>query len=94
MADAQRTVTFGSAVGLHSRPAAIVAKAAAASGHAVTLETASGKKANAASLLLLLTLGVNAGDKLTVTVSGDDAETTADTLASLLQSELDVAEPA
>jgi phosphocarrier protein len=89
MSEVQRTVTFGSAVGLHARPASTIAKAAAASGHAVTLEAANGKKANAASVLLLLAMGVNAGDELTLTVSGDDAEAAADQLAQLIASELD-----
>jgi phosphocarrier protein len=89
MSETQRTVAFGSAVGLHARPAATIAKAAADSGHTVTLEAANGKKANAASVLLLLAMGVNAGDELTLTVSGDDAEATADRLAELIASELD-----
>lgn len=88
MAEAQRTVTFGSAVGLHARPAATIAKAAAESGHAVTLE-AGGKKANAASVLLLLSMGVAKDDEITLTVSGDDADATADRLAELIGSELD-----
>ena len=89
MTEVQRTVTFGSAVGLHARPAATIAKAAADSGQVVTLEAADGKKANAASVLLLLSMGVNQGDELTLTVSGDDAEAKADELAQLIASELD-----
>ena len=89
MTEVRRTVTFGSAVGLHVRPAATIAKAAADSGHAVSLEAESGKKANAASVLLLLAMGVNAGDELILTVSGDNADETADELAELIESELD-----
>lgn len=89
MPEAQRTVTFGSAVGLHARPAATIARAAAESGHAVTLEAANGKKANASSVLLLLTMGVMAGDELMLTVSGVNADATADELARLIASELD-----
>lgn len=89
MSEVRRTVTFGSAVGLHVRLAATIAKAAVASGHAVTLESSTGKKANAASVLLLLAMGVNAGDELVLTVSGDDAEAQADELAQLIASELD-----
>lgn len=88
MAEATRTVNFGSAVGMHARPAATIAKAAAASGHSVTLESG-GKKANGASVLLLLALGVQHGDEITLTVSGDDAESAADEMAALLGSELD-----
>lgn len=89
MTEATRTVAFGSAVGLHARPAAAIVKAASDSGHTITLE-AGGKKANAASLLLLLAMGVAAGDEVTVTVSGDDAESVADDFAALVASELDV----
>ncbi|WP_403023358.1 HPr family phosphocarrier protein [Salinibacterium sp. GXW1014] len=89
MAEAQRTVAFGSAVGLHARPAATIAKAAGESGHSVMIEAANGKKANAASVLLLLAMGVSKGDELTLTVSGDDADATADRLAELIGSELD-----
>lgn len=89
MSEVQRTVRFGSAVGLHARPASTIAKAAAASGHAVMLEAENGKKANAASVLLLLAMGVNAGDELVLTVSGDDADEAADELAALIESELD-----
>jgi phosphocarrier protein len=89
MSETTRTVAFGSAVGMHARPAATIAKAAAESGHAITLESAAGKKANAASVLLLLTMGVSAGDELTITVNGDDADAVADEFAALVASELD-----
>lgn len=89
MSETTRTVAFGSAVGMHARPAATIAKAAAESGHAITLESAAGKKANAASVLLLLAMGVSAGDELTITVSGDDADAVADEFAALVASELD-----
>jgi len=89
MSEAQRTVAFGSAVGLHARPASTIAKAAGESDHQVTLAAPSGKSANAASILSLLALGVTAGDEVTLTVSGDDADAVADRLAALVASELD-----
>ena len=89
MSEAQRTVSFGSSVGLHARPASAIAKAAGESGHAITLTTPAGKKANAASILTLLAMGVQHGDEVTITVDGDDAETVADTFAELVASELD-----
>jgi len=92
MSEAVRTVAFGSAVGLHARPAAAIAKAATDSGHAITLAAPSGKAVNAASVLLLLTLGVGHGDEVVVTVTGDDAEAVADSFAALVASELDPAE--
>lgn len=92
MSEAVRTVAFGSAVGLHARPASAIAKAAGESGHRVTLASPEGKQANAASVLMLLTLGVKAGDPVTITVTGDDAEGVADGFAALVASELDTAE--
>lgn len=88
MSEVTRTVAFGSPVGMHARPAAAIAKAAAASGDTVSLASGD-KKANAASVLLLLAMGVSHGDEITITVSGDTAEATADTLAELLSSDLD-----
>ena len=66
-----------------------VQKAAGDTGHAITIAGPAGKAVNAASVLLLLTLGVSAGDEVTITVSGDDADAVADGLAQLVASELD-----
>lgn len=90
MPETQRTVAFGSTVGLHARPAAAIAKAASESGHAITLATAAGKSANASSILSLLAMGVQHGDEVTVTVDGDDADAVADSFSALVASELDV----
>jgi len=38
---------------------------------------------------MLLTLGVKAGDEVTIAVNGDDAERVADEFAALVGSELD-----
>jgi len=92
MSEATRTVAFGSAVGLHARPASAIAKAAGESGHTITIAGPAGKAVNAASVLMLLTLGISGGDEVTITVTGDDAETVADAFAAVVGSELDVAE--
>lgn len=89
MATATRTVIFGSAAGMHARPAATLSTTAAGSGHAVTFKNSSGASADAASLLMLLTLGISQGDELTIEVEGDDAERVADELAALAASEID-----
>lgn len=87
---ASRTATIGSTSGLHSRPAALFAKAAAKTGHAVTV-TAHGKTADGRSLLAIMTLGAKNGDDVVLDVDGADAERVADELVALLSSDLDAA---
>lgn len=82
------TVIIGSTSGLHSRPASVFAKAAAASGKPVTLSTGV-KEVNGASLLALMTLGLKHGDEVAVTVKDDDEGAVLEELAALLARNLD-----
>ncbi|EAR24388.1 phosphocarrier protein HPr [marine actinobacterium PHSC20C1] len=86
---ASKTVIVGSKVGLHARPASVFAQAVSNSGVTVMLTTAGAKTINAASILSVLSLGIEYGD--TVTLSSEDAgaETVLESLAELLASELD-----
>ena len=70
------TVPVGSAVGLHARPAAIIAEAAAGAGVPVTLAVAGGDPVDAGSALLIMTLGAKAGDPVTVASDDEGAMTT------------------
>ena len=79
-------VVVGSRVGLHARPAAIIAEAAAASGAAVTIAVDGGAPVDAGSALLIMTLGAKCGD--TVVVSSDDAAVL-QTVADLVSQDLD-----
>lgn len=81
-----RTVTVGSAVGLHVRPAAIIAEAAGAMGSEVRLGLPGDEPVDARSALLIMTLG--AGSGTTVEVSGDDADDVA-RVAALVEQDLD-----
>lgn len=81
-----KTVTVGSAVGLHARPAAIISEAAAELGSEVTLSTPGGEPVDASSALLIMTLGAARGD--TVEVSGDD-QSAVDKIAALVEQDLD-----
>jgi phosphocarrier protein HPr len=84
----QREVKVGSQVGLHARPAALVAKAAAQA--PVTIMIAKGgDPVNAASLLSLLTLGAGHGDVVTLSAEGEQAEAAVEELASLIATDLD-----
>ena len=66
------TVTVGSRVGLHARPAALIAEAVMKSGVPVTLATPGGVPIDAGSSLMIMTLGAKQGAEVVVT-SDDDA---------------------
>lgn len=81
-----KTVTVGSAVGLHARPAAIIAEKAAELSGPVTIGKPGGPPVDASSALMIMTLGAKKGDE--VEVSGDD-EAAVQTVADLVEQDLD-----
>jgi phosphocarrier protein len=85
----ERTVRIGSTHGLHARPAKLFSQAAAASGSTVTLTKSGGKPVNAASILGVISLGINHGDEVTLTADGDNAESVLDDLVELLLTDHD-----
>ena len=66
-----QTVTVGSRVGLHARPAALIAEAVGKAGVPVTLATPGGSPIDAGSPLMIMTLGAKKGAEVVVT--SDDA---------------------
>jgi len=86
----ERTVTVASSVGLHARPASLFSQAAAATGVTVTLTSASGRSVNAASILGVLSLGIGHGETVTLSAEGDGADAAVDTLAKVLETDLDI----
>lgn len=85
---AERTVTIASAHGLHARPASLFVQAVTASGLAVQL-TKGEKTLNAASILGVISLGIDHGDTVTLTTEGDNAEAVLNELAALLATDFD-----
>jgi phosphocarrier protein len=83
---ATKTVVVGSAVGLHARPAALIAEAAGELGTEVTLAVPGGEPVDASSALLIMTLGATKGDA--VEVAGDDAGAVHQ-IAALVEKDLD-----
>ena len=81
-----KTVTVGSAVGLHARPAAIISEAAGDLDSEVLIGVPGGDAVDASSALLIMTLGAGNGD--TVEVSGEDQEAV-DAIAALVEQDLD-----
>jgi phosphocarrier protein HPr len=81
-----RTVTVGSSVGLHARPAAIISEAAEELDTEVTLAVAGEEPVDASSSLMIMTLGAACGDQ--VEVSGEDPAAV-DAIAALVEKDLD-----
>lgn len=85
----ERRTTIGSRVGLHARPAATFARAAAQTGIPVTIAAGDKAPVPAASMLSVMTLGVEFGQEVVLTADGPGAEEALDALAVLLASDLD-----
>ena len=76
-----KSVVVGSSVGLHARPAALIAEAAGGLDATVTINGV-----DASSSLMIMTLGAKCGD--TVEVAGEDPSAV-EAVAALVQSDLD-----
>ena len=87
---ASKTVKVGSSVGLHARPASIIADAAAEFDEDIFLalvgEDDDDDETDAASSLMIMALGAEQGDEVTVT--SENAEAVAQ-IAALIEQDLD-----
>lgn len=86
---ASKTVKVGSSVGLHARPATIVAEAAAEFDDDIFLTLVGDEddeETDAASSLMIMALGAEHGDEVTVT--SDNAEAV-EKIAALIEKDLD-----
>lgn len=74
----QFTYTITDPVGIHARPAGLLAKAAKAMDSTVTVSKADGSKsAEAKKLMALMGMGIKTGETVTVTVEGGNEEANA-----------------
>lgn len=85
----ERHVIVGSSVGLHARPAALVAKAAAAQSTEVSIAKEGASPVAAGSVLNLMTLAAAYGEKVVLSADGEHAEAALDAVAELVATELD-----
>lgn len=83
----ERSVVLASASGLHARPAAIFVQEAKRFRSQIVVSRGE-KTANAKSILSVLTLGAEQGDRITLRAEGDDAAAAVDALAALLERDL------
>ena len=85
---AERTVTIASEHGLHARPASLFVQAVNNSGLSVEL-TKGEKTLNAASILGVISLGIEKGDEVTLRAEGENAEAVLDELVTFLTTDHD-----
>lgn len=86
---ASKTVKVGSTVGLHARPATVIAEAAGEYDDDIILTLVGGDEddeTDAASSLMIMAMGAEHGDEVTVTSDNDEA---VEKIATLIESNLD-----
>ncbi|WP_127125942.1 HPr family phosphocarrier protein [Georgenia sp. SYP-B2076] len=81
-----KTVIVGSSIGLHARPAALIAEAAGRYEDEITLAVTGEEPVDAASSLMIMTLGAEHGAEVTVT--SDNAQALEE-IAGLVEKDLD-----
>lgn len=79
--------TIKDELGIHARPAGMLAKTAKALGSEITI-TKDGKSVGAAKLMALMGLGVKCGDTITVSISGGDEEASEKAMREFLSANL------
>ena len=83
---ATRTAVVGSQVGLHARPASVIAEAAADYDDEILLCVDGDEGIDASSVMLIMTLGAEKGT--VVTVESENAEAV-EKIAALIEADLD-----
>lgn len=81
----QFTYTITDPVGIHARPAGLLAKALDST---VTIAKADGKSTTATKLMALMGLGIKQGDIVTVTVEGGAEDANAAAMEQLFKDNL------
>ena len=79
--------TIKDQLGIHARPAGVLAKTAKAYTSEITIAK-DGKAVGATKLMALMGLGVKCGDTITVTISGDDEEAAEQGMKEFLEANL------
>lgn len=85
----ERTVTIGSSVGLHARPATLFVQAAAEQPVKVTIGRPGAEPVDARGILGVLGLGITSGEEVILAAEGEGADAALDALAELLARDLD-----
>ena len=81
------TYTIQDELGIHARPAGMLAKEAAKFKSVVTIDNGT-KKADAKRLMAIMSKGVKKGHTVTVTVEGEDEDTAATAMETFFKENL------
>lgn len=79
------TYTIKEPVGIHARPAGMLAKEAKTCQSTVTIVDKNGKSVDATRLMALMGMGIKCGDTVTVKIEGADEDTAAPRSGEVLQ---------
>ncbi|WP_369033397.1 MULTISPECIES: HPr family phosphocarrier protein [Streptomyces] len=85
----ERHATVLCSQGLHARPAAAFARAAAETSHRITVRRTDGNPVSGSSTLMLMSLGLKEGEQVVLASDDETAGPALDHLAALLATELD-----
>jgi phosphocarrier protein HPr len=83
------TVTVGSSVGLHARPASLFVQAAVRQPVPVRIGKPGGELVDARSILLVLGLDARGGEDIVLYADGEGAQQALDELAAIVATDLD-----
>ena len=84
----QFTYTITDPVGIHARPAGLLAKAAKGLSSTVTITKADGKPTVATKLMAVMAMSIKQGETVTVTLEGDNEEADAAALEQFFRDTL------
>ncbi len=79
------TYTIKDKMGIHARPAAVMAKEAKNYGDTVITVNFGDKSANASQLMKVMGLGVKCGDEVKITVEGPDEDAVAEAMEKFFE---------
>ena len=82
-----REMTVKLSGGMEARPVAILVQVASQYESSVYLQVGEGKKVNAKSIMGMMSLGLDAGEKVTVVTDGSDEEVAMEEIEKYLGSE-------
>ncbi len=80
--------TISDPLGIHARPAGLLAKAAKAYPDTEITVAKDGNSARATQLMKLMGMGIRQGDRVTVTLSGPDEEPAAESIRRFFEENL------